>query len=218
MDKIDTIAVDVSVEETVDAVGADLLVTVRGGSLVTGRAALKKAREVRALVVDLAPHGVGDEDIGIESITTSVSSGLITKSSSATFELRIACDDLEKLGDLLGVINSQKQADMNRLDWRFPDEHEVAKQMLARAVPQAREQAELIASLLGVELLGVHDLRETQRQPPQPAPQAFSADLMGVRRRQASMSSEDLGLQVSHSKTSVLDLQVSFRIGPLAGA
>ena len=214
MAKHDTITVDISVEETVDAIGADLLVTVRGGSLVTGRAALKKAREVRALVEHLTPHGVDDEDIGVESITTSVSSGLITKSSSATFELRIACDDLEKLGDLLGVINSQKQADMNRLDWRFPDQHEVSKKMLARAVPQAREQAELIASLLNVELLGVHDLHEIQRPSRRVQPQITSHDYM-PRARKSAMTAEDLGLQVSHSKTCVLDLQVIFRVGPL---
>ena len=216
MEPNDTINVDISVSENVEASGADMLVTVRGDSLVTGRAALKKAREVRALVDALAAFGVTDEDIHLEGIRASVSSGLISKSSSATFDLRIRCNDLEKLGDLVGAVTSQKQADLNHIEWRFPDRHKLQKQLLQKAVPQAREKAELIATLLDVELLGVHELTENhhQRRNDSSTQTTQNSASAPVRARKG-MSSEDLGMEVSHSKTFRMSLQASFRIGPL---
>jgi len=214
MGKIDTINVEVSVTNTVPANGADLLVTVRGGSLVTGNAAVKKAREVRALVESLAGFGVGEEDIHIESIRASVSSGLISKSSTAIFKLRICCHILEDLGDLIGAVTSQKQADLDAIQWRYPDAHELAKELLGQAVPQAREKAELIAELLGVKLLGVHSLGEKYLPEPH-TPVRMGGGGLGLMAASRPMASEDLGFAVSNSKPFGLTLDVSFRVGPL---
>lgn len=214
MGKIDTINVDVTVTNSVSANGADLLVTVRGSSLVMGNAAVKKAREVRALAESLAGVGVGEEDIHIEGVQASVSSGLISKSSTANFKLRICCHDLDALGDVIGAVTSVKQADLSAIEWRYPDAHQLSKELLSQAVPQAREKAELIAELLGVKLLGVHSLVEKYR----PAPQERVVHLDDDRSRIAhtrAMTAEDLGVAVSNRKPFGLSLNVCFRVGAL---
>jgi hypothetical protein len=58
----DLISINARYEEIVAADHADLVVTVEGSSLVTGRAALKKAKEVSALVEELA----NEKRMGVE--------------------------------------------------------------------------------------------------------------------------------------------------------
>src|SRR5262245_16129339 len=80
---------------------ADLHVIVRGSSLVTGSAALKKAAEARRLVEDLAAAGLADEDVALQGVSAEVSSGLLGRSSTAQYRLRVRVRDLDRLPDVL---------------------------------------------------------------------------------------------------------------------
>lgn len=210
-----TITVEVFVTDTVPTIGADLLVTVRGGSLVTGNAAVKKAREVRALIQALTEVGLQEEDVHIEGIRASVNSGLIAKSSHVEFTLRIGCDRLEELSKVVGAVTSQKQADLLSIDWRYPENQAVAINLLRRAVLQAREKAELIAGLLGSHILGIHAVVETypdlNKDPAHPSD--YDYEFSGVRRSAAP--TPDLGLVMSNTRSFGLNLQASFRVGSL---
>jgi hypothetical protein len=64
----DVLVITARHEESVAADRAELLVTVHGSSLVTGRAALKKAKEVSALVEELERCGVGSQEIHLVSV------------------------------------------------------------------------------------------------------------------------------------------------------
>lgn len=215
MDTTDTITVDVSIQQKIQANRADLIVEIRGDSLITGRAALKKAREVHQLVNSLAALGIGEDQIHIDSIRASVSSGLLSKSSSAIFQLRILCDDLSLLADIIGAITAQKQADLSHIEWGFPDRHILSMQLLSKAVPQALEKARHIADLLGVELLGVHSLHETCSPPPPEQPGESALFSTHDFSRQQTLTQEDLGLEISHAKEVTLSLHASFRVSPL---
>jgi len=85
----DLIEVVANIEEDVAADGVDIQVSVDGSSLFTGRAALSKAREVHQLVEALAQVGVPENQIFVEGIRATTTSGIFSKSSSAHYSLRV---------------------------------------------------------------------------------------------------------------------------------
>src|SRR5687768_6317369 len=100
----DVIVITAKHEESISAERAVLFVTVQGTSVFTGRAALKKASEVRGLVEALESCGISESDIGLEGVRAQVSSGILGKYSSATYRLRLQCNQLDVLPDVLGAI------------------------------------------------------------------------------------------------------------------
>ena len=212
----DLIQVVMTHETEIEADHADLYVTVQGSSLVTGAAALGKAREVAQLVAGLATVGVNEADIGVESISALVESGLILKTSSATYTLKVRCTKLESLADLLGVITSQKNADLGRIEWGYPDSDGIRTAWLVDCATRATVRAKALADALGVKLLGVHRFAEPEATVTPVAfggyePPRAGAPVAAMRSR---MSSADLGLSVTHKKKVVVRAVVDFRVGP----
>jgi len=68
--KPDTIKISATQREEVQATFADIFVAIKGASLVSGDAALKKAREVSQLVDELTRFGLPAEAIHLQSVTT----------------------------------------------------------------------------------------------------------------------------------------------------
>ncbi len=160
----DLLRVVITREDELEASHADLRVTVRGSSLVTGSAALTKAREVAALVSALGGIGVPEGSIRVEDVAVQVESGLLTKSSSATYTLKIRCAKLESLADVLGVITSQKNVQLGHIDWGYPESDDLRTRALVDCATRATERARRIADALGVKLLGVHRFGEPELQ------------------------------------------------------
>jgi uncharacterized protein YggE len=218
MEKPDTISVTVGHREEVEADKVDIHVTIKGSSLVTGTAALKKAKEVSQLVSALAEVGLKEQDVALKSIHAESSSGILGKSTSATYRLRVRCDDLEKLADVLGVITSQKNAKLDLLGWRYPDDKKLKAEWLQSCLAEAKEKANAIASSLGVKLLGVHALSEKWLDSEQPDRPFLNEQRMEAVMAKAMARAEriDLGFPLSHSKWIELQLETQFRVSELS--
>ena len=216
----DTLEVFATHEEELAANAADLVVTVKGSSLVTGAAALTKAREVAALVEDLIKVGMPQKDIFLEDVSAEVSNGLLSRSSSATYRLRIRCQKLELLADVLGAITSQKSTQLGGLDWRYGDEEVLKDQWLAQCARRAKERAKAIAEAFGVRLIGVRSFTEVQDHGhDRPGSYGGGSDLAGMRskaRGGAPMSAEDLGLAIAHTRKVKTTVRVEYRVSALS--
>lgn len=217
MEKPDTITVTVSRREEVEANKVDIQVTIKGSSLVTGTAALKKAKEVAQLVSALAEVGLKDERVALKGIHAASSSGMLGRSTSATYQLHVRCDDLEMLADILGVVTSQKNARLDFLAWRYPDDKKLKNDWLQSCLNDANEKAKAVASILGVKLKGVHtfvekwlDGEQGDRRLPQ---EVRVGDFMKMARTRGE--SIDLGFPLSHSKLVELQLEAQFRVSEL---
>ena len=186
------------------------MVTVEGSSLVTGSAALKKAREVAVLVSALAEVGIGEESIGVERIEARTSSGLLTKSSSAVYTLKIRCEAIESLGDIVGAIAAQKNAQLTETVWRYDESAEGEARRLAAAAKRAEVKARAVARVLGVELGSVHRLVEGTE------PQTSHAGLaaQGYAPSRTRMLAEDLGLAVTNKKRVTTTVTAEFNVEP----
>ena len=205
--------VHVSHKADVAADRADFRVTITGSSLVAGTQALQKAREVALLVQALTENGVPESDIFLEDVTANIASGTLLKSSQATYRLRVRCAKLEMLADILGLITSQKNAVLQSLQWGYPDDQAAQDEGLRLCIARANQKAALIAEGLGVRLLGIRSLSERINSPElRRAEPGASMMMRAATTERARVTGEELGLDVSHTKTVEVQVDVEYRV------
>lgn len=208
--KPDTIKITASHREEITASYADLFVNVKGSSVFSGGEAMKKAREVSQLVDELTRFGIPAENIHLQSVQVETSSGALLKSSSASYRLRVRCDALGQIADLLDIITSQKNAALERIDWKYFDE-EARARVLEAAITKAKNKADKVAESFGVKLLGVYDFIDNTFDEESPArlqPQA----LVRQSKAHAAAPEPNLDMDVQHSKTIQVNVEVWYRI------
>jgi len=208
--KPDTIKVSASHREEIRASHADLFVTVKGSSLVSGDAAMKKAKEVNQLAEALTNFGLKSEAIQLQGVHIETSSGALLKSSSATYRLKVKCENLDTLAELLDIISSQKNAALERIAWKYKED-EAREHGLMTALEKAKSKAEKVAKSLGVKLLGVYDLIENNFDEEMPYPQ-FAAMQAAPKRSVGITPEPSLGMDIQHSKTVNVNVEIWYRV------
>lgn len=209
--KPDTIKISASQREEISANRADLSVTVRGSSVVSGDQALKKAKEVNQLVEALTSFGLSPEAVHLQGVHIETASGVLLKSSSATYRLKIKCEKLEQLAELLDIIASQKNATLERIDWKYPEEA-ARERGLETALAKAKSKADKVAISLGVKLLGVYDFIENIYDEEMPYQQFAERGAMQMKARGAAAPEPSLGMDIQHSKTINIGVDIWYRV------
>ena len=216
--KPDTIKVSASHREEITANRADLFVTVKGSSVVSGDPAMKKAREVSQLVEALTSPalsggeglGLSPEAVHLQGVHIETTSGTLLRSSSAMYRLKIQCDKLDQLAEILDIISSQKNATMERIAWKY-NEDEAREHGLLTALEKAKSKADKVAKSLGVKILGVYDLIESNFDEEMPYPQ-FAAQGMAMRSVAKSAPEPSLGMDIHHGKTVTVNVDIWYRV------
>jgi uncharacterized protein YggE len=208
----DLIHITVSDEQEVEADHAFLHVTVRGSSLFTGNAALTKAREVAHMVAELKAVGIAESDIHLQSVQAETTSVGFGKSSTAIYNIRLLCPRLAILGDVIGVVTSQKQATLSSIEWGYSDNvaHDT---LLETALKTANARAKRVAAALNVPLLGVHSCRDSLSDPERFPPSQPRLAAQSLAPARARVTDEDFGMELSHSKKVTLTVEVAYRVG-----
>jgi uncharacterized protein YggE len=209
--KPDTIKVSAFHREEIFASHANLYVTVKGSSLVSGNEALKKAREVSQLVEALTRYGLSPEAVQLLGVRLETASGALLKSSSAIYRLRIRLEKLEQLAELLDIIASQKNATLERIEWKYPEEA-ARERGLDAAIARGKAKAEKVAAAMGVKLLGVYDFSENAFDEETPVP--FQAQRAMMKLGAAEEPSLDMDIQ--HSKTIQVNVDIWYRVSALS--
>jgi uncharacterized protein YggE len=214
--KPDTIKITASHREEVRATHADLYVTVKGSSLVSGDEALKKAKEVSQLVEQLTGFGLPSEEIHLQSVFAESTGGALLRSSSAVYRLRLRCNKLEQVPDLLSIIAAQKNATFERVDWKYPDDaaHEKG---LEQALAKASARASRVAAGLGVKLLGVYRFSEDVSDDEAPFPMTALAASQPRMRAVGMVPQADLGMDIQHSKNLRFTVEIEYRVAGFDG-
>lgn len=207
--KPDTIKVSASHREEIFADRADLLVNVKGSSLVSGDQAMKKAKEVNGLVEALTSFGLSPEAIHLQGVHIETSSGMVLKSSSATYRLKIRCDKLDQLAELLDIISSQKNASLEQIEWKY-NEAEAREHGLSITMEKAKSKAEKVASSLGVKLLGIYDFIENAYD--EEVPIRFQAQSAMMKSRATAPAEPNLDMDIHHSKTINVNVDIWYRV------
>jgi uncharacterized protein YggE len=203
----DCIILSEILKREVQATGADLYVTVRGSSLFTGQAALKKAKEIAVLVEAMTGTGLEQDQIFVHNISINVESGALSKSSSAQYTLKVHTT-LERLPDLLTAIANAKNANLQSIAWRYDEDEERDLQWIEEGLAQAKIKAQRIAKGLGVKIVGLRECRVNKSHIPLPGPTEM-APMLAMRRR---VESVDLGMPIAQSTEKYLHLDIQFRV------
>jgi uncharacterized protein YggE len=207
--KPDTIKVSAFHKEEIFASHANLYATVRGSSVVSGNEAMKKAREVSQLVEALTRFGLSPEAIQLQGVRLETASGALLKSSSAVYRLKIKCEKLDRLADIMDILAEQKNATLERIEWKYPEE-EARERGLEAAISKGKAKAEKVAESLGVRLLGVYEFMENafdEERPPMP----FQAMEIGMKAR-AAADQPSLNMDIQHSKTIQVNVDIWYRV------
>ena len=207
--KPDTIKVSTTHREEILATHANLHVTVKGSSIVSGSEAMKKAKEVTQLVEALTNFGLKSEAVSLQGVHIETASGVLLKSSSATYRLKVRVENLDQLADLLDIVSSQKNATLERIEWKY-DEEQAKENGLNIALEKAKAKAQKVASSLNVKLLGVYDLIESSYD--EEAPPMFQPQARMMAKRGAADAEPSLGMDIQHNKTILVNLEVWYRI------
>ena len=208
--KPDTIKVSAFHREEIFASHANLYVTVKGSSVVSGNEAMKKAKEVSGLVEALTRSGLSPDAIQLQGVRIETSTGTLLKSSSALYHLKIKSEKLEQLPGLLDIIAEQRNAALDRIEWKHPEES-ARESGLEAAIAKGKAKAEKVAEAMGVKLLGVYDFMENafdEERPPMP----FQAKAMEMRSLGASADQPSLNMDIQHSKTIQVNVDIWYRV------
>jgi uncharacterized protein YggE len=208
--KPDTIKVSASHREEIFASHANLYVTVKGSSLVSGNEALKKAREVSQLVEALTSFGLSPDAVHLQGVRIEASSGALLKSSSAVYHLKVRTEKLDQLAGLLDIIAGQKNANLDRIEWKYPED-EARERGLDAAIAKGKSKAEKVAAAIGVKLLGVYEFMESSYDEERP-PMPFQAMEMSMKSRAAMADQPSLDMEVQHSKTILVNVDIWYRV------
>ena len=208
--KPDTIKVAAFNREEIFASHANLYVTVKGSSIVSGDQAMKKAKEVSQLVEALTRFGLSPEAIQLQGVRIETSSGALLKSSSAMYHLKIKSEKVEQLAELLDIVAEQKNATLERIEWKYPED-DARERGLESAIAKGKAKAEKVAAAMGVKLLGVYDFMENafdEERPPMP----FQAKAMEMRSLGAIADQPSLNMDIQHSKTIQVNVDIWYRV------
>ena len=211
--KPDTIKVSAMHQEEIFASHANLYVTVKGSSVVSGGEAMKKAKEVNQLVEALTRFGLSPEAIQLQGVRIETATGTLLKSSSARYHLKVKSEKLEQIPELLDIVAEQKNAALERIEWKYPED-EARDRGLESAIAKGKAKAEKVAAAMGVKLLGVYDFMENtydEERPPMP----FQAKAMEMRTMGAVADLPSLNMDVQHSKTIHVNVDIWYRVSSL---
>lgn len=209
--KPDTIKVSANHSEEIYANHANLFVTVKGSSVISGNEAMKKAKEVNQLVEALTSFGLSPEAVHLQGVRIETASGTLLKSSSAIYYLKIRGDKLDQLPGLLDIIALQKNATLERIEWKYPEES-ARERGLEAAITQAKSKANKVAATLGVRLLGVYDFIENAYDEERPVPMPMQAMMMKSRAAEMAADAPSLDMDIQHSKTIHVNLEIWYRV------
>ena len=218
----DTITVSTTDKAVLTAKRANLHVSIRGSSYFTGNAALTKAKEVGQLVSELKASGLEESAIQLKGVDADLSSGMLGRSSSVNYELRIHCSDLDRMADVVGIVTSQKNTKLHQIGWEYDGEEIAETECLVRCVEKANKRAQLISGALGVRLVGVLSCTDSSavktvwRQSAGDEEESFRQSVGAFRLAQAT--SEDFDTDFSHDKTIQVNVRVTYRISDFESA
>ena len=137
--------------------------------------------------------------------------GGLLKSSSGSYTLKVRCEKLDLLTDVMNAISAQKNATLNSITWFYQDESARERCLLA-ALDKAKRKAAKVAESLGVKLQGVYDFTENQYdEEPHRGVMAMAPKMM-MRARGGDSAELDLGMDIQHNKLIVAGVDVWYRV------
>lgn len=196
----------VSLEEQIEPDSVDVIFQVQGESLFTGADVLSKAPRVRYIIEKLSASGIDSKLLQVRDVLAGSDSYVFVDSSKATYTLAISPLPVAKLPSALKILSAEDEVELEELHWNYSKLEKITRRMRRAALKKALDQAKDDAEVLGVELIGIHELDVST---PSDLGEIEKV-LVGVRHRKGRAGG--LGISLGHSGPWHLDLVAIFRV------
>ena len=199
-----TIVLDSTQVEELDPDGLELSVAISGSNFFIGQAAVEKAVEVADFSRRVKALGLPDLALAVVDVQVKTSSGIFSKSSAATYVVKLKTATLDRLPELLDVIFGAKNIRLLQLRWLYEKAWGKHDEWVALAIESCNRRARLIAEKLGAVLDGPVLYRESSLRKGATEDVDFGDVLAagGFSRQRGgrleAVSVADLGLSFSH--------------------
>ncbi len=205
----DRISLEISKKTEVSPLWAILEVTIEGEASFSGNESFRKAKEVATFVDALKQTDYDEAHVSLENVVIKTSTGVLTKSSSARFELKLDKIPLKQLSSVLSVVARQKNISINSVDYDFGALEKEKSELMEQACLAAKEEGLRVCSFYGVELLGIYSMAPSWSLPDMQSYE-MTRSSFGKSRR-----SEMEGLDIIENKKDelLLALRMEFRVG-----
>lgn len=212
MEHPDLLEITETQQEMIEADGADLFVSISGTAYFSRQAALTKAHEVAGLVVALKKFGLAENQIRLQDVSVETITGTFSKSSSATYSLKIENVSPSQVAEVTSIIAAQPNVSLDSTDWLFSQTETRRAVLVEQCARRAKERAQALAQVLGVQLLSVYELYDPESR------RGGACYSIQRSRSQASAMIEEWDLDVSHAQALEVKLNVKFRISAFDGS
>ena len=197
---------------------ADLHVILTSDRFFSGKAAIKKAEELRRLVGLLQENGVAESAVSLEGASLDVSSGLFTRSSSVTYRVRIHLADLDLVGAALDAVANAKSARLSHVGWDYTGPNGSHAALLGDCAARAAGKAKALAQALDMRLAGVRTAREVRLDHELTPPYGMAGMGMPMaakgRGGAISITEELAGLELAPKKKISVRVDVTYDLAP----
>lgn len=96
----------------------------------------------------------------IKSVKILSQSGWFTKSSKGIYSLIIKCDDINKIGEVIGAISDSENISLNELEWVYDEDFEKLS-LIQEAMKKCQEKAKAMAEIVGHEISHIHSASDS---------------------------------------------------------
>lgn len=205
----DRISLEITKKTEVLPLYAILEVTIEGEASFSRNESYRKAREVTAFTEALKQTDYEGENVSLENVVIKTNTGVLTKSSSARFELKLDKLPLALLSDVLSVIAAQKNISINSINYEYGELESEKAVLMEKACLAAKEEGKRVCSLYGVELIGIYSMQPIWSVPHDKGHTLGRASFGKSRRAEMD------GLDIIENKKDelVLTLNMEFRVG-----
>ncbi|MEM8859212.1 MAG: SIMPL domain-containing protein [Chloroflexota bacterium] len=152
-----------SAEMEIEASRAFVMVQVSSNKVAFGNAALSASEDLKSAINKIKK--VDDSvEIDTDSVSTTSSSSLFGKNSSANYTIKITVAQLDKLGQILGVCSDGKNISVNSVRWDY-DEDEPKLELIKQAMKKAKHKAVEMMSVIDYEVVGIRSCSDSYQLP-----------------------------------------------------
>lgn len=209
-DRIEVIA---EVDTMVRPEAISLFLRVAGSAGIGTDAALRKGREVAAIIDLLVRREIPETSLIVHAVTFEAAEGWLSGSSAQiVVELRKLPPD--KAPEMIAALSTMKGVAMTKVQHEYGRLHAQRDALLAQGMTECLQQARMIAELAGLPLRSIHELQQLWAEPGKyDGPVAAS---VYERSRSAAVEPQDVkGFQMlaHHEARLSLRLRMTLRVG-----
>jgi len=147
----------------IEAVRAIVIINVTNEKIVFGNAAIAASEDLKTTINKIQQIS-SEAEFETESVAIQTNSGIFGKNSTAEYTVKLKINDLEILGEVLGICAEAKKLKIKSLAWDY-NEEEQKLELIQQAIQKAKNKAEKMMAVIGYNVVGIRSCSDSYHLP-----------------------------------------------------